>query len=200
MTPNYYKVKINRVVSFFKKGGIILTKGDKTKKIILEDCLSLLKTCDISNFTLDLLADKSISTKSGILYHFTNKNNLLNTLADAIAQKFTKNFEEVARTYPLNDTFKYHKSFIECSKSDLLGETEYNLAIIISQYTHHDISDSYVSLLEKLAYDKVPSSQSNIIRMTIDGLYYSRYLNNMPLDDLETLETLNYLYTFLEEN
>lgn len=161
---------------------------DTAKQIILENGLSLL--------TLDAVARAADISKGGLLYHFPNKESLIKGLAQHIFDEFSSNFYKFAE-HDSNETGKWSRALIEASKVDLEHNGELNAGIMATSYLDpniaKNISEGYESILKKIEDDKINPVTATIIRLTLDGIYYSEMFNVAPMEKGKVNEVIHQL-------
>ncbi|HLR51526.1 MAG TPA: TetR/AcrR family transcriptional regulator [Candidatus Avamphibacillus sp.] len=166
---------------------------DATKQIILDHGLRAL--------TLDGVAEKANISKGGLLYHFPNKESLIKGLAQYIFDEYSNQFYKYAENDP-NETGKWTRSLIKAAKYDLEHNGELNAAILATSSLEADIakqiSKSYDVILKKLENDKINPVTANIIRLALDGIYYSKMLNIAPLEKEKINEVIQPLLEMTE--
>ncbi|QNG58623.1 TetR/AcrR family transcriptional regulator [Bacillus sp. PAMC26568] len=135
---------------------------------------------------MDSVAKQAGISKGGLLYHFPNKEALLIGLAQYIFEEFTIAFDEHAKNDPI-EKGKWCRALIQASKWDLEHSAELNIGIIAASMLNPDLSEgiskSYQHVQNKVEQDRINPVTATIIRLAIDGLYYSELFNIAPLDD-----------------
>lgn len=142
---------------------------EATKEIILEEGLHSL--------TLNGVAEKSAISKGGLLYHFPNKNALIGGLAQYIFDKYIEQFYAYAEA-DTQESGKWTRALINAARYDLERNGELNAAILASSSldatTTEHIFDDYNFILRKLDDDGINPITTTMIRLTLDGVYYSQ--------------------------
>lgn len=158
---------------------------DTTKQIILDTGLMTL--------TIDGVADKAEISKGGLLYHFQTKDVLIKELAQYIFDEFANQFYAYAEN-DSNETGKWTRALIHASTFDLEHNGELNAAILATSYLEPEIaqriSKSYNAILEKLENDNINPLTATMIRLALDGIYYSKMLNVAPLESKQINEVI----------
>ncbi|MFS0782100.1 TetR/AcrR family transcriptional regulator [Bacillus sp. 1P06AnD] len=161
------------------------TKAAQKRQKILEAAKEYILNNDFQSLTLDATARQAGISKGGLLYHFPNKEALLNGLADYILQNFTKAFEDHAKN-DVTEKGRWSRALIETTKKDIDQHAELNVGIIAASMLHTDlsgnISEAYQYMQTKVEQDGLDPVAATIIRLAIDGLYYSELFQIAPLD------------------
>ncbi len=135
------------------------SKASMKRNLILKSAKEFILQNDFNDLTLDAVAKQSEISKGGLLYHYPNKESLLVGLTQYIFDEFTILFDEQAKKDPI-EKGKWCRALIETIKEDLDHNAELNVGIIAASIV-----------------------TATIIRLAIDGLYYSELFNIAPLDD-----------------
>jgi AcrR family transcriptional regulator len=161
------------------------SKANVKRQLILKTATQIILDKDFNALTLDTVAKKAGISKGGLLYHFPNKEALIKGMAQHIFEEIISNFYKSAENDPVVDG-KWSRAFIEASRLDLEHYGELNVGILATSLLNPDIakeiSIGYQSLLTKLENDGISPMTTTIIRLAIDGLYYSQMLNIAPVD------------------
>lgn len=166
------------------------------KDAIISSSINYLANHDLDTFTLELAAREAGVSKGGLLHHFKNKQALLEAIANRIFDNFRERMNKLAlsHTPPLSVT----QSLIVASTEDLLASANFNIAFTIMEKINSNLSKKYEGLTQELYQDDLENETSLLIRLTIDGLYYSRYLDLAPVSQKETEAILDRLYQLTE--
>ncbi|MDM5247690.1 MULTISPECIES: TetR/AcrR family transcriptional regulator [unclassified Lysinibacillus] len=155
------------------------SKADLKRLHIIQTAIQYLKDNDVSTLTLDKIASRGNISKGGLLYHFKTKDALQTAIAETILNDVMHLYEHLASQE--QGTGRLTRAFILASQKDLAKGASLNIAIQILQQDHASIASAYECLLEELFEDGLEVSIVHLIRLTIDGLYYSKRLNIAPI-------------------
>lgn len=162
------------------------SKADLTRNHILETTKQFILENDFNSLTLDAVAKKAEVSKGGLLYHFPSKDKLIMGLGEKLFKEFEKNFYKAGESDPI-EKGKWTRALIETTKKDLIQDAELNVGVlaasILEQKASKNISGTYNSIIEKLQDDSLSTVIVDIIRVSLDGLYYSQTLNVAPLEE-----------------
>lgn len=160
------------------------SKADLKRSHIIQTAIQYLKDNDLSTLTLDKIASSANISKGGLLYHFKTKDTLQTAIAETIMNEVIQSYEHFASLE--QGTGRLTRAFILASEKDLANGAALNIAIQIMQNDHSIISTVYECLLDELFQDGLEQSVVHLIRLTIDGLYYSQLLTIAPISDEAT--------------
>ncbi|WP_042349296.1 TetR/AcrR family transcriptional regulator [Bacillus massiliigorillae] len=162
------------------------SKAKIKRDLILKSATEFVIEHDFNALTLDAVAKHAGISKGGLLYHFPNKEALFLGLAEHIIEDFMQRFNEFAQ----QDTFeqgKYTRALIDASICDLNENGELNIGLYAASALNpvlaESISNSYQDAQNKIEQDGIDPITATIIRLAMDGLYYSELFNIAPIDD-----------------
>ncbi len=170
----------------FLTGGInMLSKAEKKRQHILKSGTAFVLEHDFHSLTLDAVASYAGISKGGLLYHFPNKDALLKGLADYIFEQYTQHFHDYAAKDP-DEKGKWTRALVKVSKWDLDQNAKLNVGIMASSMLDPHITEGmakgYQHMQKQVEQDRLDPVDASIIRLAIDGLYYSELLNMAPID------------------
>lgn len=172
------------------------TKSETKRLHILNAAKQQVLENGFYSITLDAVSQRAQVSKGGLLYHFPNKESLIIGLAEYIFLDFEKNFYELANK-DSEKKGRWTRAFIKATESDLTDNAELNIGALAASVLEPElckkISKRYNSILEKLQNDGLEPATVDIIRLSLDGLYYSTYLNIAPLDISRTESVIDNL-------
>lgn len=161
------------------------SKAEKTKKLIVNSAIQFLLEYGFEKLTLEAVAKEAGISKGGLLYHFPNKDALLQEIALVIFDDLKGNFYKLVEMDPIEEG-KWTRAFIESSRLDLANLAEQNIGKLALSLSNKEagknISEVYRSLLIKLEDDGIDPVTSTLIRLALDGLYYTELLNVVPVE------------------
>lgn len=157
----------------------MLSKADLKRAHIIQTAIHYLNEHELHTLTLDKVAQKASISKGGLLYHFHTKDELFLAIAHSIMAEFVDSFEALSKLE--HGIGKRTRGFILASQKDFEEGAWINIAIQINHHDNQAISVAYEQLLDSLLQDGLEPSIVHMIRLTIDGLYYSKLLNIAPV-------------------
>ncbi|RFA35505.1 TetR family transcriptional regulator [Virgibacillus dokdonensis] len=163
----------------------MLSKAEMKRQHILKCGTAYVLEHNFHALTLDALASYAEISKGGLIYHFPNKNALLKGLADYIFEQYTKQFHDFAAQDPVTKG-KWTRALIKASQWDLDNNAKLNVGIMaismLDPALTNEMSKGYEQIQQQVEKDSLNPVDASIIRLAIDGLYYSELLNMAPLD------------------
>lgn len=163
------------------------SKAKIKRDLILKSAIEYILDNEFDSLTLDAIAKQAGISKGGLLYHFPSKEALFLGLAQQIFEEFIHHFDECAK----NDSEvngKWSRALIEASIWDLKNNNgKLNIGIIAASTLNPElaksISTTYQSVIGKVEQDGINLVTATIIRLAIDGLYYSELFNIAPINE-----------------
>ncbi|REK77171.1 TetR/AcrR family transcriptional regulator [Paenibacillus paeoniae] len=161
-------------------------KANSKREHILKSAMGLILTVDFRALTLDAVAKEAGVSKGGLLYHFPSKDALLQGMTVYSFDQFTELFHSYAEQETRNQG-KWCRAYIQASKHDLKHNGTLSTGVmssaLLEQAFVDSINNSYNYWFRKMNEDGLDPVSVNLIRLAIDGLYYSAMYKIEPLDD-----------------
>lgn len=162
------------------------SKARRKKQHILKAAVDVILDADFQSLTLDAVAKKGEISKGGLLYHFPNKEALLQELSKYVLDEFMSLFNEHAEKDSI-EKGKWCRALIEVSLWDIEHRGKLNVGLaatsMLEPSAAKNLSELYQYMQKKVEDDGVNAVTATIIRLTMDGLYYSQLFNLTPLDE-----------------
>lgn len=163
-----------------------MTKAEDKRRHILESANHLLASRGLADISLDEVAKQAGYSKGGVTHYFANKNALLLSLADMLNQTYLDRIEG-ASLKEKEKVGSWSRGVIDISNHDLLSTSDVNVALVAgalaSKEVSESVSDSFAFIQQRMASDGYDPVLATIVRLAIDGLYYSELFNASALDD-----------------
>ncbi len=177
------------------------SKANIKRRLILDTAKQITLSDGFNSLTLDAVAKKAEISKGGLLYHFPSKESLIKGLAQFIFDEFATNFYRYAESDP-KKTGKWSRALIAATKADIKNNAELNVGIIAASFLDPEvstnISNDYNSILKKLEDDGINIVTTTIIRLALDGLYYSQTFDVASLEEARINKVINRLIEMTE--
>lgn len=171
-------------------------KAKEKREILIKSAIQLLQEEGINALTLDAVAKKANTSKGGLLYHFPNKQALIEGVVQDIYEKFSEEFFILVEKETKN---RYTKAFIELCFNDLSKHSDlYVGSMVVPFLENKQVQDIYQNILDYLKKDELDETTINLIRLTIDGVYYNKFSTIAPLTAVEMNEIKQKLYRLAE--
>lgn len=171
-------------------------KAKEKRETLINSAIQLLQEEGINALTLDAVAKKANTSKGGLLYHFPNKQALIEGIVQDIYEKFSEEFFILVEKETKN---RYTKAFIELCFNDLSKHSDlYVGSMVVPFLENKQVQDIYQNILEHLKKDELDETTVNLIRLTIDGVYYNKFSTIAPLTAVEMDEIKQKLYHLAE--
>ncbi|MEH6942313.1 TetR/AcrR family transcriptional regulator [Bacillus sp. JJ722] len=163
------------------------SKASMKREIILKAATEFIINHEFNALTLDAVAKQAGISKGGLLYHFPNKEALNLGLAEHIFGEFTERFNDCAERDPIEDG-KWTRALIHASIWDLKNNNgELNIGLYAASALNPELAKSiskyYQYLQDRIEHDGISPVTAAVIRLAVDGLYYSELFNISPLNE-----------------
>lgn len=151
-------------------------KAQEKRAHILNAAVEFLTSNDFNNLTLEAVANEAEVSKGGLLYHFPSKEALYVGITEHLFQNFINQFNELAKNDPI-EKGKWSRAFINASVLDLNNSSGLNIALNSFSKLNDNVSENiihhYEYIQSKICEDGIDPVIATIIRLAVDGLYYS---------------------------
>ncbi|WP_088053306.1 TetR/AcrR family transcriptional regulator [Virgibacillus dakarensis] len=179
-----------------------MSKND-TKYKILKAAADIVQTDGILDLTLAAVAKKAGVSKGGLLYHFSSKNALIEGMIQHSLQSYTERIKKEAAHDSLKKG-KWTRSFIketfqqstsnENMDAGLMAAAALNLGLL------KPIQDAYREWQDYIEQDGLDPIHATILRLAMDGLWFSEIFGLAPLEDDRRKLVLERLIQLTQEN
>lgn len=177
-------------------------KAKSKREHILKSASELVTAVDFKALTLDAVAKEAGVSKGGLLYHFPSKDALLQGITVYIFDKFNELFHSYAEE-DSREHGKWCRAYIQASKYDLKHNRFLNVGVmsaaLLEPVVVDNLNKSYTYWFRRMLDDGLDPVNVNLIRLTIDGLYYSEMYKIDPLEDSAMEEVIDRLMKLTEE-
>lgn len=162
------------------------SKAELKRAHILKAAAEFVHHHEFNALTLDAVAEQAGISKGGLLYHFPSKEALYQGLAEHIFEEFVQQIDVKAKLDAV-EKGKWSRSLIHTSVADLDQNSELNVGLYAASMLNPEltskISSSYRDIQEKIEADGIDPVKATLIRLAVDGLYYSEMFNIAPIDE-----------------
>jgi AcrR family transcriptional regulator len=175
-----------------------IVNSNSKRNHILSAASSIVKTHGAEKLTLEAVAKVAGISKGGLLHHFPKKQALINAMVEESTNNFVSNINERATNATTGDG-KWSRSYIEATFDDVKGGhgNEINTAIIASLFTNPELliklQNEYSNLQKKIENDGIDPVLATIVRLAVDGLWFSEIFGVGDLDSELREKVIEYL-------
>ncbi|QKY70229.1 TetR/AcrR family transcriptional regulator [Lentibacillus sp. CBA3610] len=149
------------------------------KMELFEAAQRIINTRGVSHLTLDNVAKEAGISKGGLLYHFPNKNALIEGGINGVLENYSEEMEKLDSKD--TDIGHFLRSYAEVSLNNPQQLTSGLLAAIATDpELLKPIQDHYQNWQQKIEEDGLDPVTATIIRLTIDGLWFSDMFGLAP--------------------
>lgn len=162
-----------------------MSKNDTCSKI-LKAAAYIVQSDGILNLTLEAAAKRAGVSKGGLLYHFPSKDALVAGMVQYLMQNYMDNIEKNAN----QDTLlhgRWTRSFIretsEQSNPDKHMDAGLMAAAAINRSLLKPVQDAYEQWQDHIDDDGLDPINATVLRLAVDGLWFSEIFGLAPLGD-----------------
>jgi AcrR family transcriptional regulator len=159
----------------------------KVRQQIFEACSRILINEGLTNLTLDAVAEEAGISKGGLLYHFPNKNLLIDSLFEYHNNIFEERLMELAETegdQPGAWLRAYAKASIEQILDPETAKLYASLFAAEERYAsaHKLMREKYIYWQRGIESCGIDPTVATFVRLTVDGLWFSEMHHYAPPD------------------
>lgn len=149
-----------------------------TREHLLDAALEIIQTQGINGFTLDRVAESAGVSKGGLLYHFPNRDSLVEGLLRRSAENFERLYKAYLEAEPPGNG-RQLRAYIQASLDDSLASLE--LLTLLRAATAENpnlvalIQREFIQWRRRLFNDGIPKTWMRIIRRATDA-YWNDHL------------------------
>lgn len=178
-----------------------MRKKTDTKEQILKAAAKIINEEGVFSLTLEAVAKAAGVSKGGFLYHFPNKEALLEGIVHYLTQSFVNDMNTAVREDD-NASGKWARAYIKLTFKQEKEDVDMNTAFLAAVATNPELLKPMAESLQKLhahiENDGVDPTLATIIRLAVDGMYFNQ-LYGMNLKEDSREKVLNYLISLTKE-
>lgn len=178
------------------------SKNEDTKKKILFAANDILQKLGYEHFTLEKIAQRAHISKGGLLYHFPNKQSIIEGMLSSELKESELIMDDILQRGNRSVALEFLKEYIEQTFSDIASEQNYG--IIAAVASNSKIIDRFIDH-EKMLFKIVQLVNSDfesliILKLAVEGIWFNhltgvKYLSKEEMERIKTyiMEVLNSL-------
>lgn len=147
-----------------------------TKYTILQAACQLIQREGVGRLTLEAVAHEAGVSKGGLLYHFPNKEALVEGMVRYLLDEFE---QAIDRAYEREATTPgaWLRAYIRASTGDDYEDIDNASALLAAAANNPALLDplreQYAKWQEQTEHDGIPAARATIIRLALDGLWFA---------------------------
>ncbi|WP_410768856.1 TetR/AcrR family transcriptional regulator [Fontibacillus sp. BL9] len=163
---------------------------------LLAAALLIVKTQGVEKLTLESVAKEAGISKGGLLHHFPNKQALINAMVEETTNRYFSDIHERA-TNDSNEVGKWSRAYIHATFDEKQEDNGVNAALIASLFANPDLlsklKNHYSFWQAKIENDGIDQVKATIVRLAVDGLWFSDIFGVGDLNDDLKQQVIDYL-------
>lgn len=179
------------------------SNSEEKKKTILLAAADIVKEEGVARLTLESVAKKAGLSKGGLLYHYSSKEELIKGMVEDWTYNYFNRIETLVKDNTKSKVSSWTNAYIKVTLSDLNNDKRLSSALIAAMFTNPSLLDVYKKeynlLISKLTNDGIDPIKVTIIRLAIDGFWFSEIFELSPLDEKLKDEVINELNHMTKE-
>lgn len=158
-------------------------KKDLKRELILQTVSQIVHEEGVEKLTLEAVAQKAGISKGGLLYHFPNKDALIQGVIKQLSDQFLGGFNKRANDDPQSKG-KWTRSYMETSLFAESSENDLYTAISAAHFTNPEMLQQlrhiYSDIQNKIENDELDPVRATLVRLALDGLWFADMFGLAP--------------------
>ncbi|MNO69137.1 transcriptional regulator BetI [compost metagenome] len=179
-------------------------RSNSRRDLILIATAKVIRDLGADNLTIDLVAKEAGVSKGGVLHHFPNKQALINAMVEESTAHFFDDLRQRVSNETQQDAGKWSRAYLETTVSYDRENKGMNESIIATLTMNPDLisiyQKEYEIIQKNIENDGIDPVHSTIIRLAMDGLWFSEILGIGNLNDHLRTKVFEYLINMTYKN
>jgi len=173
-----------------------------TRDSILTAASHIVQTEGILELTLEAVAKQAGLSKGGLLYHFPSKEELISGMVDHVIAHYIDNIEKEAEQDPVVKG-RWTRAFIKETFHQGVTSQKMNAGLLAAAAYNPEflqpMQDAYSDWKQKIEDDGLEETTATILRLAVDGLWFSELFGLAPLSTEQRENVYKRLMKLTEE-
>lgn len=156
----------------------------------------------VSQLTLEAVANEAGISKGGLLYHFPNKEALVQGMLDELLSKYSNEIKQRVESDD-SPSGRWSRAYAEATFHEVESGLEMSSGLLAAVFTNPEMLEKYqqqYSIWQKqIENDTSDPVLATVIRLVADGLWYSEIFGLAPLDINRREQVLTRLLSWTKE-
>ncbi|HLR03556.1 MAG TPA: TetR/AcrR family transcriptional regulator [Virgibacillus sp.] len=175
---------------------------NETRSKILEAAAYIIQSKGILSFTLEAVAKQANVSKGGLLYHFPSKEALVAGMVEHLMKNYIESIERNAKE-DTSQHGRWTRSFIRGSFEQSTPDKHMNAGLMAAAAVNREllepVQDAYDLWQKRINEDQLDPIDSTILRLAVDGLWFSEIFDLSPLEKDHRQRVLERLITLTKK-
>lgn len=162
-----------------------MNRNSKYNRVLLS-AASIVKKQGVERLTLEAVAKKAGISKGGLLYHFPNKELLLEGMVKYMAGDFVHSLQERINSSS-HDRGKWSRAYIQQTVEDINKDNGISEALIVAMFANPELllemQTHYAQWQQNFVQDGIDPVQATMVRLIADGLWFSEVFGLGKIDE-----------------
>ncbi|CAG7599512.1 HTH-type transcriptional regulator BetI [Paenibacillus solanacearum] len=154
---------------------------------VLAAASAIVKHRGVEKLTLEAVAKEAGVSKGGLLYHFPNKEALLEGLVHYVTSDFASDVQQRVENAPAASAGTWSRAYLEQTIADMKEQRGISAALIVALFANPDLlsqlQEQYADWQRNFENDGIDPVNSTIVRLVADGLWFSEVFGLGKPDD-----------------
>ncbi|GAB4073764.1 TetR/AcrR family transcriptional regulator [Barrientosiimonas marina] len=174
----------------------------ETQDKILEAAAGIVQSDGILDLTLEGTAKRAGISKGGLLYHFPSKDALIGGMIQHLMQRYKDFINQEASDDP-SQQGKWTRSFIKGTFQQSSADESMDAGLMAAAGINPDllkpVQEAYQGWQSNIEHDGLEPVNATILRLAVDGLWFSEIFGLAPLNETRRQRVLERLIQLTRE-
>lgn len=163
---------------------MVNNNGISKRDAILNAATHIVKEKGAAQLTLEAVAEKAGVSKGGLLYHFPNKDALINEMVSMLSNSYT---EKIAGKVNVDRDIsnKWTRAYVETTLDEIDNSLEMSAGLLAAIFINPELLASlqkqYKIWEEHMEVEASHSTRSTVARLAADGLWFREIFGLAPI-------------------
>lgn len=177
--------------------------GENTHKALLDAANRIVQERGVEHLTLDLTAEVAGISKGGLLYHFPTKEALIKGMIRYYLDRFTADFNACAQEEGPATPGRWTRAYLHTTYEDNQRNPRMSSGLLAAVATNpallSPMQQTFAEWVRLLEQDGVDSTNAQIVRLAVDGLWMVELFGLAPPDAQTRERVLRALEALIEK-
>lgn len=178
-------------------------RSTSRRELILIATAKVIRDLGTNNLTIELVAKEAGVSKGGVLHHFPSKQALIHALAEESTAQFLEDLRQRVSN-ETQDVGKWSRAYLGTTLNhdrDNVGMNESIIATLTMNPKFLSIYQKEFEVIQKnIESDGINPVNATIIRLAMDGLWFSEIMGICKLDEQLRTQVFDYLNNMTKNN
>lgn len=178
------------------------TKSATKRNEILHAAAKIVRDKGVERLTLEAVAQEAGVSKGGLLYHFPNKESLINGMISELTIRYVEEIDTRAETDTIENG-KWTRAYLEATKHEMNTGLEMSASLLAATFTNpqllDDLQKQFAYWQQQIENDGTDPIHSIIAKLAADGMWFAEIFGLAPLEKEMRERVFNEMISWTKE-